>query len=86
MYYDEKFEDGKWWIQSVPNGKWYEMSIEGYKAKAIELSTKAVNENSVLGDVVRQSEQLATRDTFVKCGKCNSKYNTNFMSKCLCGG
>lgn len=25
MYYKEKFENGKWYIKSTPNGKWHEM-------------------------------------------------------------
>ena len=43
MYYKEKFENGKWWVQVTTNGKWFEFSNKAYKGKAIELAESKFN-------------------------------------------
>ena len=52
MYYLEKFENGKWWCKHTLNGEWQEFSALKYREKAIELSTKAINKNSVIPDII----------------------------------
>ena len=28
MYYEEKYEDGKWYYRNLPDGRWWEMSYK----------------------------------------------------------
>lgn len=65
MYYEEKFENGKWYKRHSPKGQWYEFNEIAYKQKAIELTTKAINKNSVIPDVSNCD------DIFEEASKCD---------------